>query len=158
MTKLLIFTEGTILMHKNAKGLKRKDIIKQVKEKETSVKNYFSYIPIRNAVKKLKLWKKQGINIAYLTSRKKKTEIKAIKNVLIKYHFPKGKILSRKTNQSYSKLAEEFKPDILIEDNCESIGGKKEMTITYIKPNIKKNIKHITIKEFGGIDKLPNKL
>ena len=47
-------------------------------------------------------------------------------------------------------------PDILIEDDCESIGGEKEMTITFIKPEVRQKIKSVVIKEFGGIDYLPD--
>ena len=49
-------------------------------------------------------------------------------------------------------------PDFLIEDDCESIGGEKEMTITFIKPEIKEKIKSVVVKEFGGIDYLPDNL
>ncbi len=49
-------------------------------------------------------------------------------------------------------------PDILIEDNCESIGGVKEMVYTNIKNKLKDKIKHIVVKEFEGIDHLPDKL
>ena len=49
-------------------------------------------------------------------------------------------------------------PNILIEDDCESIGGDKEMTITHIKLGIKQRIKSVVIKEFGGIDNLPDNI
>ncbi len=45
-------------------------------------------------------------------------------------------------------------PDILIEDDCESIGGEKEMTYTNIKFDLKPKIKQIVIKEYRGIDNL----
>ena len=44
----------------------------------------------------------------------------------------------------------------MIEDDCESIGGEKEMTITFVKSEIKQKIKSIIIKEFNGIDHLPD--
>ncbi|MFH1191885.1 MAG: hypothetical protein V1655_00215 [bacterium] len=47
-------------------------------------------------------------------------------------------------------------PNILIGDDCESIGGAGEMTITNLKPEIKKKIKSVVVKEFGGIDYLPD--
>jgi len=47
-------------------------------------------------------------------------------------------------------------PDILIEDDCESIGGQAEMTYLHIKPEFKKLIKSIPVKEFGGINHLPD--
>ena len=46
--------------------------------------------------------------------------------------------------------------DVLIEDDCESIGGQAEMTITYVSPEKKKQIKSIPVPEFGGIDHLPD--
>ncbi|OGE71166.1 hypothetical protein A2617_01400 [Candidatus Daviesbacteria bacterium RIFOXYD1_FULL_41_10] len=49
-------------------------------------------------------------------------------------------------------------PDILIEDDCESIGGEIEMCYPNIKPEIKEKIKHIIVKEFQGIDHLPDNL
>ena len=64
----------------------------------------------------------------------------------------------RKKGEQYKDVAEKILPDILIEDDCESIGGIKEMTITNVKPEIKKKIKSVVIKEFGGIDELPDKL
>jgi hypothetical protein len=154
--KILIFTEGTIIMHKNAEGLKRKEIIKQVKEKENSVKDYGNYIPIGGSIEKLNLWKKQGAEIVYLTSRKVSQEINQIKQVLKKHNFPKGDLFFRKEGEEYKDVAERINPDVLIEDDCESIGGIKEMTITFIKPKIKKAIKSIQVKEFAGISKLPN--
>ncbi len=43
----------------------------------------------------------------------------------------------------------------IIEDDCESIGGEKEMTYPGIKSELKTRIKSIVVKEFGGIDHLP---
>ena len=154
--KILIFTEGTILMHKNAASHSREEIVKQVQDEESSVHDYASYTPIGNAVKKLNRWKKRGAEILYVTSRTKANEIKAIKNVLRKYGFPDGELLFRKKDEQYKDVAERVVPDILIEDDCESIGGKDEMTITHVKPEIKKKIKSIPVKEFGGIDHLPD--
>ena len=145
-------------MHKNAAGHTRKEIIKQVETKEKSVHDYKSYIPIGNAVKKLLNWKKDGAEILYLTSRTKRGEIRQIKNVLSKHGFPDGRLLFRKKNEGYKDIAERVFPDILVEDDCESIGGKSEMTITHVKPEIKKKIKPITVKEFGGIDHLPDRI
>jgi len=49
--RILIFTEGTIIIHKNAVGHTREEIVNQVEENEKSVYDYKSYIPIGNAVK-----------------------------------------------------------------------------------------------------------
>jgi hypothetical protein len=158
--KIMIFTEGTIIMHKHGKGKTRAEIVKQVEEKDNKkqIYDFASYVPIGKAVEKIKKWKKNGAEIIYLTSRRKSKEIEAVANVLKKYKFPKGELLFRKRLESYKKIAERVIPDVLIEDDCESIGGEKEMTITHIKPSIRAKIKSIPIKEFGGIDHLPDKI
>ena len=156
--KILVFLHGTTIMHKNAVGHTREEIVKQVKDKEKSVHDYKSYVPVGGAVKKLQNWKKDGAEILYLTSRRKPEEIQQIQNVLKKFKFPDGQLLFRQKNEEYKDVAERIIPDVLIEDDCESIGGIDEMTITHVKPEIKKKIVSIPIKEFGGIDHLPDKI
>jgi hypothetical protein len=156
--RILIFTEGTIIMHKNAVGHSREEIVKQIEDSEKSVHDYSSYIPVGNAVKKLTNWKNQGVEILYLTSRRKPNEIKDVEAVLEKYGFPDGQFRFRQENEEYIDVAEQIIPDILIEDDCESIGGIDEMTITHVNPEIKMKVKSIPIKEFGGIDHLPDKI
>jgi len=145
-------------MHKTAIGHSREEIVKQVKNEEESVYEYESYVPVGNAVKKLRNWKDNGAEILYLTSRRKPDEVKLIHNVLKKFKFPDGQLISCKKNEEYKDVAERIILDVLIEDDCESIGGIDEMTITHVKPEIKKKIKSIPIKEFGGIDHLPDKI
>ncbi len=152
--KLLIFTEGTILMHESAIGKLRKEIVRQVIEKDPSVKDYYNYVPIKNAVQKLKEWQEKGAKIYYLTSRKSKEEVKAIESVLKKFNFPKGKLLFRKELETYTKIAEKLNPKVIIEDDCESIGGKTEMIYPNLKNEAKERIRLIAVKEFGGIDEI----
>jgi len=111
---------------------------------------------VGNGAKKLHLWKSQGAKIVYLTSRTKPAEIGRIRSVLKKHNFPKGQLLFRVEGEEYKDVAERAMPDIIVEDNCESIGGESEMTYTHIKPELKKRIKSIAVKEFGGIDNLPD--
>ena len=153
--KILIFTEGTILMHKSAAGHTREEIVRQVTEKDHSVKDYSSYIPIGNSPKKITKWKQQGAKIFYLASRRKPEQIKDIKNVLKRYNFPDGELLFRKEGEEYKDVAETMIPDVFIEDDCESI-GRDEITYPHIKPKIQDKIHPIIVKEFAGIDKLPN--
>ena len=47
-------------------------------------------------------------------------------------------------------------PDVLVEDDCESIGGEVEMTYPHIRPELKPRIKSVVVREFGGIDHLPD--
>ena len=156
--KVLIFLHGTLIMHKSAEGKTRKERVRQVENDDLSVHDYASYIPIGNAVEKLKSWQSQGAEILYLSSHEIAEDVEKDKIVLKKYNFPKGQIFYRQNSETYKDIAEKIIPDILIEDDCESIGGEKEMTITYVKPEIKQKIKSIVVKEFYGIDNLPSDL
>ncbi|MFH1420378.1 MAG: hypothetical protein ABIG30_00210 [Candidatus Aenigmatarchaeota archaeon] len=154
--RILVFTEGTIIMHKSALGHKREDIVKQVEKEQNSSHDYKSYVPIGESVKKLTALKNDGAEILYLTSRIKSGEIKQIKSVLKKHGFPDGELLFRHKGEEYKDVAERAVPDVLIEDDCESIGGADEMTITHVKTKIRNKIKSIVVREFGGIDHLPD--
>jgi len=156
--KILVFLHGTLIMHKNAEGKSRKERVRQVKNKESSVLDYVSYIPVGSVVEKLKSWQSQGAEILYLSSHETAEYVEKDKSVLEKYDFPKGQIFYRQNGESYKDIAEKIIPTVLIEDDCESIGGEKEMTITFVKPEIKQRIKSIIIKEFSGIENLPNNL
>jgi hypothetical protein len=156
--KILIFTEGTILMHQSAAGLSRDEIVKQVQNHQEGIHDYASFIPIGNSVRKLNNWAKEGAEIIYLTSRKKPEEIEAIRNVLNTHGFPNGRLLFRQRKQTYKDIAEAVLPNVLVEDDCESIGGAAQMTITDVDATIKQRIKSIVVKECGGIDRLPDKI
>ena len=156
--KILVFLHGTLIMHKNAENKTREEIVQQVLDKDESVHDYVSYIPVGNAVEKLKVWQRQGAEILYLSSHEIAEDVEKDKLVLRKYGFPKGQVFYRQSGESYKDIAEKIVPDVLIEDDCKSIGGEKEMTITYVKPEIKQRIKSIVIKEFSGIDNLPDDL
>lgn len=145
-------------MHKNAIGHTREERSRQVIEGDESIKDYASYVPIGNAVGKLQGWKKQGAEILYLSSHKNAKEVEKDKFVLKKFGFPDGQVFFRQKGEQYKDIAERIVPNILIEDDCESIGGKKEMTITYVKLDLKKKIKSIVVKEFAGIDNLPDRI
>jgi len=153
--KILIFTEGTILMHKNAVGHERVSIVKQVLNKIASVTDYAGYVPIGNAVEKIQKWQEQGNEIIYLTSRRTDKQVNDIRSVLRKYNFPAGVLEHRKNGEEYKDVAERVMPDVLIEDDCESIGGEKEMAYPRVKAEIKTKIKSVVVKEFGGVDHLP---
>ncbi|MCR4280489.1 MAG: hypothetical protein NUV82_03635, partial [Candidatus Komeilibacteria bacterium] len=128
--KILIFLQGTILMHKSGRGKTREEIVQQVKAQEESIRDFGSYIPVNDAVEKLGNWVKQGATILYLSSlteNKKargdgivgKEGLKMDQEVLDRHNFPKGEIYHRQNGESYAQITERIMPDILIEDDCE---------------------------------------
>jgi len=156
--KILIFTEGTIIMHRTAVGHSRLERVSQVLFQREVVHNYESYVPVGKAVNKLINWKEDGAEIYYLTSRTKPDEISQVQSVITKHGFPDGKLFFRLPGEEYKNVAERIMPDVLVEDDCQSIGGINEMTITHIRPDLKSQIKSIPVKEFGGIDHLPDNI
>lgn len=156
--KIMVFLHGTAIMHQNAKEVSREVRVRQVLSREESIYDYASYIPIGNVVEKLVNWKDQGNEIIYLSSHKNQKDVEKDKVVLEKYDFPKRPILFRQGNETYEDVIERSLPDILIEDDCESIGGEKEMTYPSLRSELKARIKSIVVREFGGIDHLPNSI
>jgi hypothetical protein len=173
---ILVFTEGTILIFSSGKNLPREDAVRLSKQAgvqrimrnilllnflfpvapQGSVYDFTSYIPLNHAVEKIMSWKKQGATIYYLTSRRIKSEINTIKNILDTYHFPDSQnVVFRQKREDYQDVARRLMPDILIEDDCESIGGTKEMTYPNMSNEDKQKIHSVVVKEFEGIDQLP---
>ncbi len=157
--KILVFTEGTLTMPSIATGVSREERVKQSIANLPEVDDFRSYIPNGNAVDKLNTWKSQGAKIYYLTSRRKVGEVQDVISGLNKYHFPDPQnLMYRQEGQAYQDVAEKLMPDVLIEDDCESIGGEKEMTYPHIRPELKGRIKSVIVKEFAGVDDLPDSL
>ncbi len=167
--KILIFLQGTIIMHRGAVGKNHEEIVKQIREQEPSVRDHENYIPIGKAVTKLQRWVSHGAEICYISSlaEDKKTRgnefvgkegLKADKNVLERYGFPNGSIYHRAIRQNYQNLVEQMQPlpNVLIEDDCESIGGEIEMIYPRLADETKKKIHSVVIKEFEGVDHLPD--
>ena len=158
--KILVFLHGTTIMHKNAKGLARQEIVKQVMESEESIHGYALYIPVGNAVKKLQQWEGQGARLCYLSSHRNAKDVADDKFVLKKYAFPDGQIFYRRNREEYKDVVERIRPlpDVIVEDDCESIGGEVEMVYPNLEPELKNKIKSIVVKEFEGIDDIPDEI
>jgi len=154
--KIMVFTEGTTFTHSNWIGLAREEIVRRVKEGERP--DYAGTMPIGKAAKKIQAWSQAGAEILYLTSRRSLDEVEQVREVLQRYDFPPGQLFFRLEGEQYKDAAERALPDILIEDDCESIGGEIEMTYPHIRPEIKARTISIVIREFGGIDHLPESL
>lgn len=133
--KIMIFTEGTILKPKHNNFFSRISMTK--------------YIPIKNAIETLKKWQEEGFEVIYLTSLKTKGAMR-IAQRLDELGFTGSMVGYRQKMQDYATLIKEELPDILIEDNAKSVGG--HMCYDELTDDIKKQIKHIVVEEFEGID------
>lgn len=111
----------------------------------------YGYEPIGRAIEIVNGWQKQGYEI-YLCSYVCKRRYKYIKRIMDFYGMKYTEILCREKGERYSEIVERIKPDILIEDDCKSIGGQKEWCITNIREEIKAGIHLIIVPEYKGID------
>ena len=143
-------------MHRSGVGHAREARVRQVQDGDQSILEFSEYVPIGNSPSKLQKWNIQGAEIVYLSSHLKLEDVAKDKSVLRKFNFPEGEIYFRRSEEIYSDVAEKVMPDILIEDDCESIGGEDEMTYPHNSAVKRKSIKHIVVKEFEGIDHLPD--
>ena len=114
--KILIFLHGTAIMHKNAVGRSREERVKQSAEREESVLDYASYVPVGNAVQKLKEWEAQGAQIVYLSSHEDEKDIEKDRLVLEEYGFPKGEIHFRQNGEAYADVAGRIIPHFIIKN------------------------------------------
>lgn len=135
--KIMIFVEGTILKPKYNNILSRISMT--------------TYIPINNAIETLKKWQEEGYEVIYLTSLKGRRAMKMAQH-LDELGFTGSMVGYRQKNQDYATLIKEEFPDILIEDNCLSVGGEQNMCYNLLSDELKKEIKHIVVEEFKGID------
>lgn len=137
LMRIMIFIEGTTFYTKPILFLFTK----------------YGYKPIGNAVSIVNTLYGKGYEI-YLCSYVRKTRYNFIKSVVDFYGMTYTEILCRDKGETYSKIVEQLKPDILIEDDCKSIGGLKACCITDIKEEIKTDIQSIIVPEFAGIDNI----
>jgi len=91
--RILVFLQGTILMHQSALGRARAERVQQVRNGDPSVNDLTSYVPVGNAVAKLRAWSEQGAEIVYLSAHRKPQTVEQDKRVLQEYGFPDGPIL-----------------------------------------------------------------
>ena len=155
--RIMVFLHGTVIMHRSAEGRTRRERVDQVRDgKEASLADFESYVPVENAVAKLCAWQAQGAEILYLSSHRYEVDVAKDKAILAKHGFPPGPVYFRMKDRSYSSIIEEVVPDVFIEDDCESIGGREEMTSPFIRAEIAARITIVVVPEFGGIDSLPN--
>ncbi len=115
------------------------------------------YQPIGRSVDLLDAWASQGAQICYCTYVKA-NRIGFIRRVLKRYCLPGIRLYFRDRGQSYANIVEQVRPDILIEDDCKSIGGPKQMCITKVTPKIRAAIQLIVVPEFSGLDALSPEL
>ena len=153
--RLLVFLHGTVLMHGAGVGVTRAERVAQVQAKPPAVSDYAAYVPVGAAVAKLRHWQDTGAVVDYLSSHRNPDDV-ALDAIVLRTHcFPVGQVLARRPGESYGDVAGREAPDVLVEDDCESI-GPGQITYPQIPSAVRARIKSIIVPEFGGIGHLPD--
>lgn len=153
--RLLVFLHGTVLMHAGGVGATRAERVAQVQANHPTVGEYAAYVPVGGALAKLRRWQDAGAVVDYLSSHRNPDDVALDVLVLRTHGFPAGRVLARRPGESYGEVVGREAPDVLIEDDCESI-GPGQITYPQIPSAARAPIKSIIIPEFGGIDHLPD--
>src|SRR5215467_294996 len=151
--RLLVFLHGTVLMHPGAIGVTRAERVAQVRAGHPTIGDYATYVPVDGAVTKLHQWQDAGAQIDYLSSHQNPDYVALDAFVLREHGFPMGRALARQAGESYGDVAGREAPDVLIEDDCESVGAD-QIRYPQIPPDVRARIKSIVVPEFGGLGHL----
>ncbi len=130
--RILVFTEGTIL--NSSRG----------------------WVLIGNAANKLRTWQERGATISYLSSKRDRESLDRVRKALKDGGAPDGELFFRQGSEHYGQAAERSHPDVIVEDDCKSIGGAVEMTYPKLSPESRTRTSSVVVAEGGGIDHLPN--
>jgi dihydrodipicolinate synthase/N-acetylneuraminate lyase len=155
--RLLVFLHGTTIMHAAGVGVSREQRVEQALDEEPSVRLFEDYVPIGKAPQKLRAWAEQGAEITYLSPHRNIENVRKDEDVLRRYEFPSGDIDFRRDRERYADVVERIGADLLIEDDCESIGGAAKMSSTELAARGAR-VPTIVVREFEGIDELPDDL
>lgn len=121
--KVGVFLHGTAIMHATAAGAERRERVRQVRRRDPGIEEFASYIPTPGAVAKLTAWQRHGATLAYLSSHRRREDIRADEAVIRRHGFPEGPVHARAEGENYGALVARLGLDVLVEDDCESIGG-----------------------------------
>lgn len=155
--KVMVFLQGTALMHATADGVSREERVQQVRDQEPSVRKLSGYLPADGVVVKLRAWAEQGAEIVYLSAHRAPADVAEDHAVLARSGFPNGRVLFRESGATYGDVVAGEMPQILIEDDCESI-GPAEIAYAQLGTDTRRWVRSIVVPEFGGFAHLPDSL
>ena len=154
--KVGVFLHGTAIMHAAAASVPRRERIEQVRLGEPSVADFGAYIATPHAAGKLAAWRERGAVIVYLSSHRRAADLSADEAVIRRAGFPDGPVHARRDGEDYGALAGRLELDVLVEDDCESIGGAGQTCAARLSPDARRRIRCVLVPEFAGLGDLPD--
>lgn len=150
--RILVFLHGTTIMHAAGVGRSRVERVRQVRETDPTVGDFAAYVPIGDAVATLTRWTRRGAEITYLSAHRTRRNVEADESVLRRHGFPPGPVFAREPGESYADVVGRATPDLIVEDDCESIGGTPKMTHPQLPDEVRRTVASVVVAEFDGID------
>jgi hypothetical protein len=154
--RILVFLHGTAIMHRTAVGRPRAERVRQSVQRDRAVLDFASYVPTEAAVEKVRTWQGHGAVISYLSSHQEAADVELDRAVLTAHGFPAGTVFSRGPGESYADVARRTGADVLVEDDCESIGGRSRTTAAGLAATPGRAVTSVIVPEFGGLAHLPD--
>jgi hypothetical protein len=154
--RILVFLHGTAIMHRTAVGRARAERVRQSRQRDRSVLDFASYVPTEAAVEKVRAWHGHGAEIAYLSSHQDAADVELDRAVLTAHGFPAGTVLARGPGESYADVARRAGADVVVEDDCESIGGHSRTIAAGLAAAPGRAVTSVIVPEFGGLAHLPS--
>jgi hypothetical protein len=152
----MVFLHGTSIMHGSAAGQPRVNRVRQATSKDPAVMDFASYVPTEGAVAKLTAWQHRGAEICYLSSHRTAAGAAIDNSVLAAHGFPAGPLYYRARGESYADVARRWSADVVVEDDCESIGGQARTTASALARTPGQAVRCVIVPEFGGLRDLPD--
>jgi hypothetical protein len=154
--RVMVFLHGTAIMHATAAGQPRTERVRQSRGRSASVLDFASYLPTEAAVSKVRAWARHGAQICYLSSHRAIADVQFDQQVLAAHGFTPGVVFFRGQDGTYADVVRRSGADVLIEDDCESIGGTGQTVASGLSCTPGRTVRCIVVPEFGGLAHLPN--
>jgi len=152
----MVFLHGTAIMHSSAAGQPRAERVRQSARRDHGVLDFGAYVPTDGAVDKVRTWQSAGAEICYLSSHRTAAAAAIDGAVLNAHGFPAGTIHFRAGDDCYPDVVCRAGAGVLVEDDCESIGGVAQTTAAALAHSAHRAIKCVIVPEFGGLAHLPD--
>lgn len=152
----MVFLHGTSVMHRSAVGQPRDTRVRQVTGRDPAVLDYASYVPTEGAVAKITAWQRRGAEICYLSAHRTAAAAAIDNTVLSAHGFPAGTLYYRAHGESYADVARRWSADVVVADDCESIGGQPQTTASALVKSPGATAMYVIVPELGGLAHLPD--
>jgi hypothetical protein len=154
--KVMVFLHGTAIRHAAAAGFPRAERVRQSSRRDPSVTDFAGYVPTEAAAEKVRAWQRYGADICYLSSHRAAGNVRIDGEVLVRHGFPAGPVFFRGAGESYADVARRAGADVVVEDDCESIGGRAQTTEACLAQSPDAAVSCVVVPEFGGLAHLPD--